>query len=205
MTDDELKQKLFEGFPTQTDKCKTFIKELERSKDIQFEFNSIKPSMRKERADIIKRLFGSVGKNVLIESPFSCDLGYNISVGDNFYANHGCVILDCARVTIGDNVFLAPQVGIYAAGHPIDYKARNEGYNIAKPVTIGDNVWIGGGVRIIGGVTIGSGSVIGAGSVVISDIPENVVAVGNPCRVVRKIDKRDQIDPEDLVSFSQTE
>ena len=115
----------------------------------------------------------------------------SIYIGDNFYANHNLVILDGAKVVIGDNVFIAPNVGIYTAGHPIDVERRLQGLEYAMPVTIGDNVWIGGGVSIIPGVNIGKNSVIAAGSVVIRDIPENVVAAGNPCKVIRKITEKD--------------
>lgn len=190
--DTELLQKLFMGYPVKTLTNKKISHALAVSKDLQFELNNTKPSLRKEREQLVKKLFGKTGESLLVESPFSCDFGYNITVGENFYANHDCVILDCAPVTIGDNVLLAPQVGLYAAGHPIDPEKRSEGYDMAKPITIGNNVWLGGGVKVIGGVTIGDNCVIGAGSVVIRDIPPNCVAAGNPCRVLRKIDERDK-------------
>ncbi len=156
-------------------------------KDLCFEYNSLKPSDINERNRIIKELFGSYGKNFVIEQPFFCDYGKNISAGDNLFINHNCVILDCNKVTIGNNVFIAPNCGIYTAGHPIEYKIRNTGLEYAKPVTIGDNVWIGANTAILGGVHIGSGSVIGAGSLVKNDIPPNVLAAGNPCRVIKDI------------------
>ncbi len=166
-------------------------KELEQkrlcAKDMCFEYNGLKPSLVEKRDELMRRILGKAGKNLLIEQPFWCDYGYNIEVGDNFYANHGLVILDGAKVVFGNNVFIAPQCGFYTAGHPLDYKTRNTGLEYALPITVGDNVWIGGMVTVIPGVTIGSGSVIGAGSVVTRDIPENVVAAGNPCRVIRKI------------------
>ena len=161
-----------------------------RSKELIYDYNHIRPSELKAREKIIRELFGSVGKGFLIEQPFHCDYGYNIRVGENFYANMGCGILDCAPVTIGDNVMLAPNVNIYTAGHPLDVEQRNAGVEYAYPVTIGNNVWIGGNVTIVPGVTIGDNSVIGAGSVVTKDIPANVVAMGNPCRVVREIVSR---------------
>lgn len=140
----------------------------------------------------LRRIIGSIGNSFCIEQPFHCDYGYNIHIGDHFYANYNLVILDEADVIIGDNVFLAPDCGIYTAGHPIDYTLRNEGLEYAKSVTIGDNVWIGGGVKILPGAKIGSNVVIGAGSVVTGDIPSNVIAVGVPCRPVKPIDPKQE-------------
>ncbi|MDF2524594.1 MAG: maa, partial [Clostridiales bacterium] len=122
-----------------------------------------------------------------IEAPFNCDYGYNIEVGENFYANYGCTILDVNKVIIGDNVLLAPNVQIYTAAHPVDPSKRLTGKEFAKPIVIGNNVWIGGGAIICPGVKIGDNVTIGAGSVVTKDVPENVVAAGNPCRVIRRI------------------
>ena len=156
-------------------------------KDLCFEYNSIKPSLLEKRDELMRKILGRAGENLFIEQPFWCDYGYNIEVGDNFYANHGLVILDGAKVTFGNNVFIAPQCGFYTAGHPLDFETRNTGLEYAYPITVGDNVWIGGMVTVNAGVTIGSGSVIGAGSVVIRDVPENCVAAGNPCRVIRKL------------------
>lgn len=156
-------------------------------KDLCFEYNNLKPSLLEERDKLIRKILGKAGKNIFIEQQFWCDYGFNIEVGDNFYANHGLVILDGAKVTFGNNVFIAPQCGFYTAGHPLDYETRNTGLEYALPITVGDNVWIGGMVSVMPGVKIGSGSVIGGGSVVIKDIPENVLAVGNPCRVIRKL------------------
>nr|WP_312799862.1 sugar O-acetyltransferase [Pseudomonas sp.] len=138
---------------------------------------------------------GKTGEHVLIEALFHCDYGYNIELGENFYSNVNLVILDCAKVSIGRNVFIAPNVGLYTAGHPLDAERRNQGLEYAHPITIGDNVWIGGGVTVLPGVTIGEGAVIGAGSVVTKDIPAHVVAVGNPCRVLRTIDNADRTSP----------
>ena len=121
-----------------------------------------------------------------IESNFFCDYGYNISVGENFYANHNLVILDGAKVEFGDNVFVGPNCGFYTAGHPIDIKSRNEGIEYAKPIKVGNNVWFGGNVSVMPGVTIGDNVTIGAGSVVTKDIPSNCVAYGNPCKVKRE-------------------
>jgi maltose O-acetyltransferase len=124
---------------------------------------------------------------VEIEPPFYCDYGKNIYAGNRFYANYGCVILDCNRVTIGDDVLFGPYVQVYAASHPVDPVARRTRRELSAPVTIGHNVWIGGGVIILPGVTIGSGTTIGAGSVVTGDIPGNVVAAGNPCTVKKEL------------------
>lgn len=167
-----------------------------RAKDLTFDFNSLRPSQGKEKAELIKWLFGKTGEHVWVEQPFHCDYGYNISVGEHFYANHNCVILDCAKVTIGHHVFLAPNVGIYTATHPLDAETRNQFIENAKPVTIGNNVWIGGGVTIVPGVTIGDNTVIGAGSVVVKDISSNVLAVGNPCKPVRTITPKEKEELE---------
>ena len=156
-------------------------------------FNSMTEEQMEERKEIIKELFKSTGENVHVEQTFHCDYGCHISVGENFYANYDCIMVDVCEIIIGDNVLLAPRVGIYTAGHPIDAAVRNEGLEFGKPVIIGDNGWIGGHAVINPGVTIGSGVVIGSGSVVTKDIPDHVVAVGNPCRVLRKINEEDKI------------
>lgn len=157
-----------------------------------FEYNNISPAEEGKRESFIKSLFGKCGSNPIVISPFYCDYGSNIEVGDNFFANTNLVILDGAKVKIGNNVFIAPHVGIYTAGHPLDVAQRNEGLEYAYPITIGDNVWIGAGVSILPGVTIGNDTVIGAGSLVNRDIPSGVVAAGNPCKVIRKITEEDK-------------
>ncbi len=131
-------------------------------------------------------------KKLMIVPPFYCEFGTRVTLGDNFYANYNCVMLDVAPITIGKNCMLGPNVSIYTAGHPIHAATRNTGYEYGKPITIGDNCWIGGSVTITPGVNIGNNVVIGAGSVVTRDIPDNVVAVGNPCRVIRKISDDDK-------------
>ena len=163
------------------------INEMLKAKDLCYEYNNIKPSEIERRKGVIIKILGKVGKDFRIEQPFLCDYGYNISVGDNFYANHGLIILDAAKVEIGDNVFIAPNCNIYTASHPIDIVQRNKGLEYAKKVKIGNNVWIGGNVTILPGVTIGDNSTIGAGSVVTKDIPSNTVVYGNPCRVAKNI------------------
>ena len=157
------------------------------AKDICFEFNNLKPSDREKQRKCLNKILGKTGKNFIIEQPFMCDYGYNIEIGENFYSNHNLIILDAGKVKFGDNVFIAPNCSFYTAGHPLDVEKRNEGLEYAKPIEIGDNVWIGGNVVILPGVTIGSNTVIGAGSIVTKDIPSNVVAVGNPCKVIKKL------------------
>jgi maltose O-acetyltransferase len=162
------------------------LSEREHARNLLYEFNHTRPGDKEKRQEIIKQLI--VAKDSFyIEAPFNCDYGYNIEVGDNFYANYGCIILDVNKVSIGDNVLLAPNVQIYTAAHPIDPFERLTGKEFAKPVSIGDNVWIGGEAIICPGVKIGNNVTIGAGSVVTKDIPDNVVAVGNLCRVIRRI------------------
>lgn len=156
-------------------------------------FNETRYEDFAERECLARELFAHVGKNIMINKPFHCDYGSNISIGDNFFANYGCVILDVNKVSIGNNVFMAPCVCLYTAGHPIDKDIRNENLEYGWPITIGDDVWIGGSVVINPGVTIGSNVVIGSGSVVTKDIPDGVVACGNPCRVKRKITEEDKI------------
>lgn len=158
-----------------------------------YEFNRLHPSQVKEREAIMRKLLGKTGKSFLIEQPFYCDYGYNIEIGENFYANVNCVILDGARVSFGDNVFIAPGCGFYTAGHPLDAEQRSAGLEYAYPVTVGNNVWIGAQVCVMPGVTIGDNTVIGAGSVVTRSIPANVIAAGNPCRVIREISENDKL------------
>lgn len=157
-------------------------------KDLCFDFNNTKPSDTEKQKEIMHKILGNIKGDFFITAPFWCDYGYNIEIGENFYTNHNCVILDCGKVTFGDNVFIGPDCGFYTAGHPIDYKTRNTGLEYAKPITIGNNVWFGGGVKVMPGVTIGNNVVIGSGSIVTKDIPDNVVAAGNPCHVIRSID-----------------
>lgn len=165
----------------------------EKAKDLLFELNQLKPSNRDERNQIIRNLFHSLGENVWIESPFNCDYGYNITVGDHFYANTNCTILDCAKVTIGNNVLIGPNVSFYTPNHAIDADERKVGYEKSLPITVGDNVWISGSVTIVPGVTIGDNTIIGAGSVITKDIPDNVIAAGVPCKVIRTITEKDKV------------
>ncbi|MCI6156563.1 MAG: sugar O-acetyltransferase [Peptoniphilaceae bacterium] len=139
------------------------------------------------RHKMLKKILGKTGDHIHIEPDFWCDYGYRIEVGENFYANHGLVILDAGGVTFGNDVFIAPSCGFHTSGHPIDFERRNQGLEYAYPITVGDNVWIGAGVQVMPGVRIGSNVVIGGGSIVTKDIPSDSVAVGNPCKVIRKI------------------
>lgn len=156
------------------------------------EYNSCSPDKKDKMKDLIKNILGKTGEDIFIEPPFHCDYGINIEVGENFYANFNCVILDVGKVKIGSNVMFAPNVSIYTAGHPIHPESRNSGYEYGIAITIGDNVWIGGSVVINPGVHIGNNVVIGSGSVITKDIPDNVIAVGNPCRVIREITDADR-------------
>ena len=144
-----------------------------------------------EISKVVKEILGK-SENAFINPPFYCDYGTNIEVGKNFYANYNCTILDVAKVKIGDNCFIAPNVAIYTAGHPVYPSTRNSLYEYGKAITIGDNVWIGGNTVICPGVTVGSNVVIGAGSVVTKDIPDWCIAAGNPCRVIRNITESDK-------------
>lgn len=148
-------------------------------------YNNTGPDETLRRSRIVEELFGAVGAGFEIEPPFYCDYGCNIMAGTRLYMNFGCVILDCARVELGDRVLIGPNVQIYTAHHPADPALRSAGRELAASVTIGDGVWIGGGAIICPGVRIGDGSTIGAGSVVTRDVPPGVVAAGNPCRVLR--------------------
>lgn len=155
------------------------------------ELNSADRSDFQKIGQIVKELLGK-SDGAFINPPFYCDYGKNIEVGKNFFANYNCTILDVAKVTIGDNCQMAPNVAIYTAGHPVHPDIRNTAYEYGIEVTIGDNVWIGGNTVICPGVHIGSNTVIGAGSVVTKDIPEWVIAAGNPCKVIRKITDEDK-------------
>ena len=164
------------------------LKELNEVKEIIHEYNALKPSQTLRRFQILKDLLGHVADDeIIVNQPFYCDYGKQIRVGKRFFANFNLTVLDEARVTIGDACFIGPNVSIYTACHSTDPVERNTRREWAEPVTIGDNVWIGGSVTILPGVTIGSNVTIGAGSVVTRDIPDNVVAVGNPCKVIKKI------------------
>ncbi|MFI3320836.1 MAG: sugar O-acetyltransferase [Rikenellaceae bacterium] len=165
----------------------TLAKERTACKELCYDYNHLRPSQVEERGEIMRKLLGSCKESFTIEPTVWFDYGYNISIGENFYSNHNLVILDGAKVTFGDNVFIAPNCGFYTATHPTNAVQRNKGLEFAKPITIGNNVWIGAGVTVLPDVEIGDNCVVGAGSVVVKSIPENSIAVGNPCRVIKSI------------------
>lgn len=164
------------------------VRELNETKDIIQQYNNLRPSDTQGRFEILKNLIGKMADdNALIIQPFFCDYGKHIQLGKRFFANFNFTVLDEAYVTIGDDCFIGPNVSIYTACHSTNPIERNSRKEWALPVTIGDNVWIGGSVTILPGVTIGDNVTIGAGSVVVKDIPSNVIAVGNPCRVIKRL------------------
>ena len=160
------------------------------------DYNRSLPIEQGMRRSILNELLGKIGKGCEIRPPFYCDRGYNIELGDYVFVNYHFTVLDGAKVQIGNHVYIAPNVSIYTAGHPFDVVLRRKGLEYARPVRIGDDVWIGGGVSILPGVTIGNNVVIGAGSVVNRDIPDNSLAVGNPCKVIRRLDSSGSVEKE---------
>ncbi|QTE39379.1 sugar O-acetyltransferase [Mucilaginibacter gossypii] len=158
-----------------------------KARQLFTQYNAASYDDKETKTALLKQLLGSFKGNIDIQSPFYCDYGFNIIAGDNLFLNFNCIILDCACVAFGDNVFLAPNVQLYTAYHPVIAAERIKGPEYAAPITIGNNVWLGGGVIVCPGVTIGDNTTIGAGSVVTKSIPANVVAAGNPCRVIREL------------------
>ena len=167
-------------------------KDAMRSRRLTRLYNSTTEDEREYRLQLLKELSGSTGEHISVEPPFRCDYGSNTYIGENFYANFDCIILDVAKVFIGDNCLFGPRVCVFTPGHPIDAEVRNTGIEYGKEIHIGNNVWVGGNTVINPGVTIGNNVVIGSGSVVTKDIPDNVVAVGNPCKVIRPITDKDK-------------
>lgn len=165
-----------------------------RAKRIFKEYNKTDDSEIEKRQQLLTELCDNIGENVWIEPDFRCEFGKNISIGNNVYINFGCIILDCAKVTIDDNTLIGPNIGIYAVNHALNAEERINGGCFGKPVHIGKRVWLGGDVKIMAGVTIGDESIIGAGSIVTKDIPSGVIAAGNPCRVIREITNSDKTD-----------
>lgn len=164
------------------------LKELAEAREVIHDYNLLRPSENKKKLELLKGLLGHIGDDkVIINQPFRCDYGKQISIGKRFFANFNFTILDEASVTIGDDCFVGPNVSIYTACHSTDPVERNTRQEWAKPVTIGNNVWIGGSVTILPGVSIGDNVSIGAGSVVVNDIPSNTIAVGNPCKVIKQL------------------
>lgn len=168
------------------------LEERSKARELCLRYNQLLPSEEQKQREILNRLLGRTKGEFCIIAPFWCDYGYNIEIGENFFANYNTVILDEGRVSFGDNVFIAPNCGFYTAGHPIDFERRNQGLEYAYPIIVGDNVWIGAGTHIMPGVTVGNNVVIGGGSVVVKDIPSDTVAFGNPCRAVRAITEEDK-------------
>ena len=162
------------------------IEQRSKCKALCQEFNTMPYDATDRKMELLRRIVGSTPQNFVIEPSFWCDYGYNIALGENFYANHNLVILDAAPVTFGDNVFIAPNCCFTTAGHPLEVELRNKGLEYARPITVGNNVWIGAGVTVLPGVKIGDNVTIGAGSLVNRDIPSGCVAVGVPCRVIRQ-------------------
>ncbi len=158
------------------------------AKSLCQKYNALSPNQQQEKQELLISLLGSAGENSVIEPNFFCDYGYNINFNGFVYINHNSVFLDCAKISIGSDTYIGPNCGFYTAIHPINAEERIKGLESAKPITIGNKVWIGGGVTILPGVKIGDRAVIGAGSVVTKDIPADVVAVGNPCKVIKKIE-----------------
>lgn len=169
------------------------IAERDSCKKLCYDYNLLRPSQKIEKEYIIRKLFKKTGEHFIIEPTFYCDYGYNIEIGENFYSNHNLVILDEAEVKFGNNVFIGPNCSFYSACHPLNVTQRNEGLEYALPITVGNNVWLGGNVTVLPGVTIGDNTVIGAGSVVCKDIPSHSVAVGNPCKVIKKRSTEDNV------------
>lgn len=157
-----------------------------------YEFNNCRPSDIAKQKELLRQIVGDIKGDLFIVAPFYCDYGVNISLGDNFYANHNCVILDGARVEFGDNIFIAPNCVFTTAGHALDAEQRRQGLEIALPISVGSDVWFGANVCVLPGVKIGDNTIIGAGSVVNRDIPSGVVAAGNPCRIIRAITEQDK-------------
>ncbi|MFQ9922252.1 MAG: sugar O-acetyltransferase [Beduini sp.] len=159
---------------------------------LSYLFNQTTPDENEKREQLIRELFGSAGTGLYVKPPFYCSHGSNISVGDDCFINFDCIFLDLNRITLGNNVMIGPRVSIYTASHPIDKEVRKSGLEYALPVVIGDDVWIGGSVVINPGVEIGKGTIIGSGSVVTKNIPANVIAAGNPCRIIRALSAQDR-------------
>ena len=171
----------------------SIMKEQLKHLDMLFEYNSLKPSQQTEKTALLKEMFAEIGDNVYIETPFHSNFGgMNVHFGHNIYANFNLTLVDDTYIYVGSYTMFGPNVTVATAAHPISPEHRRQDYQYNLPVRIGENCWIGAGVTILPGITIGDNSVIGAGSVVTRDIPENVVAVGNPCRVMREINDNDQ-------------
>ena len=188
------KEKMQKGMWYDANFDKELLAERIEADGLCYEFNHTHPKEAEKRAEILDKLLPNKGENVSILAPFIADYGKNCFIGEGTFINYGAYLMDGAPITIGKSCFIGPNCGMYTATHPLLAEERNRGLEKAKPITIGDNVWLGGDVTILPGVTIGEGSVIGAKSLVNKDIPPNVVAVGNPCRVIRAITEEGRIN-----------
>lgn len=176
-----------------TDMTEGLPEERMRGKELMYDFNHTRPSEEAKRAELMEKMFKSLGKDCWIEPPIFFAYGNNVSIGDNFYANFNLTLVDDGLIEIGNRVLLAPNVVLSTSGHPLDPELRGTGQQYSFPIVLKDDVWLGSGVIVNPGITIGKGSVIGAGSVVTADIPPGVVAVGSPCKVLREIGPQDKI------------
>ncbi len=180
-------EKMMSGEPYDASDNTELLDILQETQEMCRNYNNLRPSQQEEKDALIKRILGRTGEQLKVLQPFFCDYGFNIEVGENFFANTNLVILDEAKVTFGDHVFIGPNCSFYTPCHPIDAESRNAGKQWSLSINVGNNVWFGGNVTVCPGVSIGDNAVIGAGSVVIHDIPANVVAAGNPCKVIKHI------------------
>ena len=183
------KEKMLAGKLYSPDSDSVLFGERINCKKLCQKYNNLSPDEIETRQEFIRKIVGKTKDKFYIEQPFYCDYGYNIELGENFYSNHNLIILDCAKVKFGDNVFIGPNCGFYTAEHPLDYKIRNQGLEFARPITVGNNVWIGGGVTVVSGVTIGKNVVIAAGAVVTRDVPDNCVVAGVPAKKIKDLEK----------------
>lgn len=186
------KEKMKQGLLYDANYDDEIIADRKKAKQKCYAYNQCDPLQEERKEELLAALLPEKGERVVIEAPFYCDYGYHIHTGDDVFINHNCVMLDGAKISLGNHVFIAPHCGFHTAFHPLQVKQRNAGLEYAESITIKDNVWIGAGVQVLAGVTIGENSVIGAGSTVLSDIPANVVAAGTPCRVIRELTEEER-------------
>lgn len=180
-------EKMMSGKLYDATRNQAILQLLSAAHDRCFDYNQLRPSQNAERTALIRALLGSCGSQFKIISPFLCDFGFNIEIGENFFANTHLVILDEAKVTFGDNVFIGPNCSFYTAGHPLDVEDRNAGLEYSLPITVGNDVWFCGGVTVVPGVTIGDGAVVAAGAVVVHDVPPYTLVAGNPARPIKSL------------------